>query len=196
MAIAAALRRGGMRFVSPLISPEPFTAVRSSLITEEHVTPGVRSISTQSFNALLGDTPNVDVKKNVIVTVSSDKGLCGGINSTTVKVSKAISKLQSVVSFLATMATVLSLEVTKRETECGGKLDDPDSYEIEGGETKGEILQNLTGEQDARMSAVDSSSRNARDMLDRLTLTYNRTRQASITMELTEITSGAATLEG
>ncbi|KAF9667703.1 hypothetical protein SADUNF_Sadunf15G0051200 [Salix dunnii] len=349
MAMAAALRREGRRFASPLISSQPITHVRSSLIPEygtdnsllfqlrncphesifvipkmEHVPLGARSISTQivrnrmksvkniqkitkamkmvaasklrliqtraensrglwqPFTALLGDTPTVDVKKNVIVTISSDKGLCGGINSTSVKVSRAINRLtsgpdketnyvilgekakvqlirdskksitmcmtelqrnplnytqvsvladdilknveydalrivfnkfQSVVSFIPTMATVLSPEVVEREAESEGKLGDLDSYEIEGGETKGEILQNLSefqfscvlfnavmenacSEQGARMSAMDSSSRNAGDMLDRLTLTYNRTRQASITTELTEIISGAAALEG
>ncbi|KAH7560919.1 hypothetical protein JRO89_XS10G0138700 [Xanthoceras sorbifolium] len=167
----------------------------------------------QPFTALLGDTPSVDVKKNVIVTISSDKGLCGGINSTSVKMSKAIHKLssgpdketkyvvlgekakaqfvrdskkhieicitelqknplnytqvsvladdilknvefdalrivfnkfQSVVSFMPTMATILSPEVVEREAEAGGMLGDLDSYEIEGGETKGEILQNLS----------------------------------------------------
>ncbi|KAJ0047888.1 hypothetical protein Pint_16249 [Pistacia integerrima] len=284
----------------------------------------------QPFTALLGDTPSsasghalqalfdgslifksklvapcVDVKKNVIVTISSDKGLCGGINSTSVKTSKALHKLvsgpdketkyvilgekakailirdskqdieisitelqknplnytqvsqsyaliggrvpiltkfvpkltvsvladdilknvefdalriifnkfQSVVSFLPTMATVLSPEVVERESEAGGQIGDLDAYEIEGGETKGEILQNLAefqfscvmfnavlenacSEQGARMSAMDSSSRNAGEMLDRLTLTYNRTRQASITTELIEIISGASALEG
>lgn len=236
----------------------------------------------QPFTALLGDTPSVDAKKNVIVTVSSDKGLCGGINSTAVKISKSLHKLNSgpdkenkyvilgekakailvrdskkdieliitelqknplnytqvsvladdilknvefdalriiynkfhsVVSFLPTMATVLSPELVEREAESGGKLGELDFYEIEGGETKGEILQNLAefqfscvlfnavlenacSEQGARMSAMDSSSRNAGEMLDRLTLTYNRTRQASITTELIEIISGASALEG
>lgn len=37
----------------------------------------------------------VDVKKNIIVTITSDKGLCGGINSTSVKISKALHKLNS-----------------------------------------------------------------------------------------------------
>jgi F-type H+-transporting ATPase subunit gamma len=49
----------------------------------------------QPFTALLGDTPSVDVKKNVIVAITSDKGLCGGINSTSVKVSKALLKMTS-----------------------------------------------------------------------------------------------------
>ncbi|KAL0342429.1 UNVERIFIED_CONTAM: ATP synthase subunit gamma, mitochondrial [Sesamum calycinum] len=236
----------------------------------------------QPFTALLGDTPSVDVKKNVIVTISSDKGLCGGINSTSVKISRGLHKLnsgpekeskyvilgekgkaqlvrdskkdielsitelqknplnytqvavladdilknvefdalrivynkfQSVVSFVPTTSTVLSPEVVEREAEAGGKLGELDSYEIEGGETKSEVLQNLAefqfscvmfnavlenacSEQGARMSAMDSSSRNAGDMLDRLTLTYNRTRQASITTELIEIISGASALEG
>lgn len=39
--------------------------------------------------------PGVQVKKDVIVTISSDKGLCGGINSTSVKISKALNKLNS-----------------------------------------------------------------------------------------------------
>ncbi|KAK4436977.1 ATP synthase subunit gamma, mitochondrial [Sesamum alatum] len=236
----------------------------------------------QPFTALLGDIPSVDVKKNVIVTISSDKGLCGGINSTSVKISRGLHKLnsgpekeckyvilgekakaqlvrdskkdielsmtelqknplnytqvavladdilknveydalrivfnkfQSVVSFVPTTSTVLSPEVVEREAEAGGKLGELDSYEIEGGETKSEVLQNLAefqfscvmfnavlenacSEQGARMSAMDSSSRNAGDMLDRLTLTYNRTRQASITTELIEIISGASALEG
>ncbi|KAL4347956.1 hypothetical protein GQ457_17G017520 [Hibiscus cannabinus] len=236
----------------------------------------------QPFTALLGDLPSVDVKKSVVVTISSDKGLCGGINSTSVKMSKGIHKLNSgpeketkyvilgekakaqlirdskkdiqliitelqknplnytqvsvladeilknvefdalrivfnkfhsVVSFVPTVSTVLSPEIVEREAESGGKLGDLDNYEVEGGETKGEILQNLAefqfscvmfnavlenacSEQGARMSAMDSSSRNAGDMLDRLTLTYNRTRQASITTELIEIISGASALEG
>lgn len=236
----------------------------------------------QPFTALLGDNPSVDVKKNVIVTITSDKGLCGGINSTSVKVSKALYKLtsgpekltkyvvlgekgkvqlvrdsknsielnitelqknplnytqvsvladdilknmeydalriiynkfQSVVSFLPTVSTILSPETVEKESEAGGKLGSLDSYEIEGGDTKAEALQNLAefqfscvlfnavlenacSELGARMSAMDSSSRNAGEMLDRLTLTYNRTRQASITTELIEIISGASALTG
>ncbi|CAA7398594.1 unnamed protein product [Spirodela intermedia] len=236
----------------------------------------------QPFSALLGDVPSIDVKKNVIITISSDKGLCGGINSTSVKVSKALYKLtsgpeketkyvilgekgkvqlvrdsrknielsiteiqknplnytqvsvladdilknveydalrivfnrfHSVVQFMPTISTILSPEVVEKESEAGGKVGDLDSYEIEGGETKGEILQNLAefqfscvlfnavlenacSELGARMSAMDSSSRNAGEMLDRLTLTYNRTRQASITTELIEIISGASALTG
>ncbi|VVB07313.1 unnamed protein product [Arabis nemorensis] len=213
---------------------------------------------------LVGKT-GIDVKKSVVVTLSSDKGLCGGINSTAVKVSRALYKLNSgpekevqfvvvgekakaimfrdskndivlsvsvladdilknvefdalrivynkfhsVVAFLPTVSTVLSPEIIEKESEVGGRLGELDSYEIEGGETKGRdtaesvgvpvmfnaVLENACSEMGARISAMDSSSRNAGEMLDRLTLTYNRSRQASITTELIEIISGASALE-
>ncbi|PQP99055.1 ATP synthase subunit gamma mitochondrial [Prunus yedoensis var. nudiflora] len=163
--------------------------------------------------------PGVQVKKDVIVTFSSDKGLCGGINSTSVKISNALNKLNSGpdketkyvilrekakaqlirgskkdIELCLTELPKNSLnytQIVERESESGGRLGELDSYEIEGGETKSEILQNLAefqfscvmfnavlenacSKQGARMSALDSSSRNAGEMLDRLTLTYNR----------------------
>ncbi|KAA8542546.1 hypothetical protein F0562_023698 [Nyssa sinensis] len=226
----------------------------------------------QPFTALLGDTPGIDVKKNVIVTITSDRGLCGGMNSKAVKLSRALYKLnagpdkeskyvvvgekakaqlvrdskkdieicitelqknplnytqisvladdilknveydalrivynkfQSVVSSVPSVATVLSPEVVEREAEAGGgKLGDLDSYEIEGGETKSEVLQNLSefqfsctmfnailenacSEQGARMAAMDGASRNAGDMLDRLTLAYNRSLSLSLSLSHT-----------
>ena len=53
------------------------------------------------------------------------------------------------------------------------------------------LLENYASEQGARMTAMDSATRNAGEMIDDLTLTYNRTRQAAITKELIEIISGA-----
>jgi F-type H+-transporting ATPase subunit gamma len=53
------------------------------------------------------------------------------------------------------------------------------------------LLENAASEQGARMSAMDSATRNAGDVIDRLTLQYNRSRQAMITKELIEIISGA-----
>ena len=53
------------------------------------------------------------------------------------------------------------------------------------------LLENAASEQGARMSAMDNATRNAGDMIRRLTLTYNKTRQAQITKELIEIVSGA-----
>ena len=56
------------------------------------------------------------------------------------------------------------------------------------------LLENAASEQGARMSAMDSATRNAGEMIDRLTLDYNRQRQAQITKELIEIISGAEAL--
>lgn len=53
------------------------------------------------------------------------------------------------------------------------------------------MLENLASEHGARMAAMDNATRNASDMIKRLTLQYNRTRQAVITSELIEIISGA-----
>ena len=56
------------------------------------------------------------------------------------------------------------------------------------------LLENGASEQGARMMAMDNATRNAGDMIDKLTLTYNRTRQAMITTELIEIVSSAEAL--
>ncbi|ABD53965.1 F0F1 ATP synthase subunit gamma [Jannaschia sp. CCS1] len=56
------------------------------------------------------------------------------------------------------------------------------------------LLENGASEQGARMSAMDNATRNAGDMIDRLTIEYNRSRQAVITSELIEIISGAEAL--
>eukprot|EP00962_Isochrysis_galbana_P001349 scaffold343_cov120-Isochrysis_galbana.AAC.12 len=53
------------------------------------------------------------------------------------------------------------------------------------------LLENLTSEQASRMTAMDSASNNAKDMISKLQLAYNRLRQAKITTELTEIVAGA-----
>ena len=56
------------------------------------------------------------------------------------------------------------------------------------------LLENGASEQGARMSAMDNATRNAGEMIDKLTIEYNRSRQAVITNELIEIISGAEAL--
>ena len=61
---------------------------------------------------------------------------------------------------------------------------------------EGEIIQNalvesLASENGARMQAMDAATSNAEEMIDKLSLQYNRARQASITQEITEIIGGA-----
>ena len=56
------------------------------------------------------------------------------------------------------------------------------------------LLENVAGEMGAKMSAMDNATRNAGEMINKLTLNYNRQRQAQITKELIEIISGAEAL--
>jgi F-type H+-transporting ATPase subunit gamma len=56
------------------------------------------------------------------------------------------------------------------------------------------LLENVAGEMGAKMSAMDNATRNAGDMIDKLSMSYNRQRQAQITKELIEIISGAEAL--
>jgi F-type H+-transporting ATPase subunit gamma len=118
------------------------------------------------------------------------------------------ARFRSVISQVPTaqqmIPAVFPKDVAKAEAALGGAV-----YEYEPGE--GEILadllplnisvqilrallENAASEQGARMSAMDSATRNAGDMIGRLTLKYNRTRQQMITKELIEIISGAEAL--
>jgi F-type H+-transporting ATPase subunit gamma len=56
------------------------------------------------------------------------------------------------------------------------------------------LLESAASEQGARMNAMESATKNAGEMIKKLTLKYNRTRQANITKELIEIISGAEAL--
>ncbi|HIM43109.1 MAG TPA: F0F1 ATP synthase subunit gamma, partial [Rhodospirillales bacterium] len=56
------------------------------------------------------------------------------------------------------------------------------------------LLESAASEHGARMTSMDNATRNAGEMIDDLTLTFNRTRQAAITRELVEIISGAEAL--
>ena len=58
------------------------------------------------------------------------------------------------------------------------------------------VAENMASEQSARMVAMKAASDNANDVIDELTLIYNKTRQAAITKELSEIVSGAAAISG
>ena len=58
----------------------------------------------------------------------------------------------------------------------------------------GSLLENMASEQGASMTAMDNATRNAGDLINKLTIQYNRSRQAAITTELTEIIAGAEAL--
>jgi len=241
----------------------------------------------EPFVRLFGDYPAVDPPRATTIAVTSDRGLCGGLNSNITKYTKTLlqmykgagegftseggadqslvtigdkgraqlqrvapekiklsvadtykekvtfsqasliaeevlreradsvrilfNKFHSAISFKPTMATVLSAEALDRQlsTEQGSKLD---TYELEVAAERGDVLQDLAefqlaatlynamlenncSEHASRMSAMENSSKSAGEILDRLTLQYNRDRQSTITNELIEIISGAAALE-
>ena len=113
------------------------------------------------------------------------------------------NRFQSVISQIPTEAQLipLALPATEAAAPAGGA-----QYEFEPDEEAilaallprnmaiqlfRALIESAAGEQGARMSAMDNATRNAGEMINRLTLNYNRTRQANITRELIEIISGA-----
>jgi F-type H+-transporting ATPase subunit gamma len=118
------------------------------------------------------------------------------------------SRFKSVISQIPTAQQIIpatiTAEASSQEAALGGAV-----YEYEPDEAEiltellplnitvqvfKALLENAASEQGARMSAMDNATRNAGDMIGRLTLNYNRTRQAMITKELIEIISGAEAL--
>lgn len=118
------------------------------------------------------------------------------------------SEFQSVISQIPTEQQLIPANVSSSEEEgedAGGDV----AYEYEPDEEEllkdllprnvsiqifRAILENGASEQGARMSAMDNATRNAGEMIDKLTLSFNRQRQAQITKELIEIISGAEAL--
>ncbi|MGF7006314.1 F0F1 ATP synthase subunit gamma [Aminobacter sp. BE322] len=117
------------------------------------------------------------------------------------------SEFKSVISQIPTAQQLIpaaAASATADESSAGGAIYE---YEPEPSEILGDLiprnisvqifralLENAAGEMGAKMSAMDNATRNAGDMINRLTITYNRQRQAQITKELIEIISGAEAL--
>ena len=114
------------------------------------------------------------------------------------------NQFKNVITQIPQAQQIIPLEAEKKDDELDGS-----SYEFEPDED--EILSNLlpknistqifkamlensASEQGSRMSAMDNATRNAGEMVDKLTIEYNRSRQAAITKELIEIISGAESL--
>ncbi|MEZ5715761.1 MAG: F0F1 ATP synthase subunit gamma [Paracoccaceae bacterium] len=113
------------------------------------------------------------------------------------------SRFESVISQVPTAQQVIPAEVgDAAAADAAGYDYEPDQDEIlaellpSGVATAifSALLENGASEQGARMSAMDNATRNAGDMIDRLTIEFNRSRQAVITNELIEIISGAEAL--
>ena len=111
------------------------------------------------------------------------------------------SRFRSVISQVPTQQQLIPVQISEQAATTSNVVYE---YEPDEGEILSELLprnvtvqifrallENVAGEYGAKMSAMDSATRNAGDVIDKLTLQYNRTRQAMITKELIEIISGA-----
>lgn len=118
----------------------------------------------------------------------------------------AYTFFKNTVSHVPTILKLLPVSDAPKPTEDGGARDGsaPMNFEMDDEEALdllipkyitsliyGGLLQSVASEHGARMQAMDSATSNAEDMIDNLTLMYNRARQGSITQELTEIIAGA-----
>ncbi|MBU6298866.1 MAG: F0F1 ATP synthase subunit gamma [Alphaproteobacteria bacterium] len=114
------------------------------------------------------------------------------------------SRFKSIISQIPSAQQLIPAPVEQSRTKADGIV-----YEYEPDETEiladllprnvsvqvfHALLENVAGEFGAKMTAMDGATRNAGDVIDKLTLVYNRTRQAQITKELIEIISGAEAL--
>ena len=118
------------------------------------------------------------------------------------------SEFRSVISQIPTALQIIPANVVSDEegeaADLGGAIYDYEPEESEileellprniGVQIFRALLENAASEQGARMSAMDNATRNAGEMIEKLTMSYNRQRQAQITKELIEIISGAEAL--
>lgn len=117
------------------------------------------------------------------------------------------SEFQSVIKQVPTALQLIPAKLPEGKGEATGGAEAIHQYEPSEEEVLGDLvtlnistqifrglLENVASFYGAQMSAMDSATRNAGEMIDKLTLTYNRTRQAMITKELIEIISGAEAL--
>lgn len=119
------------------------------------------------------------------------------------------SEFKSIIAQKPTALQLIPAKIDEEPSEGASRSDDSAAYEYEPDEEEilndllprnistqifRALLENAAGEQGARMAAMDNATRNAGEMIDDLTLIYNRSRQAQITKELIEIVSGAEAL--
>jgi F-type H+-transporting ATPase subunit gamma len=114
------------------------------------------------------------------------------------------SRFQSAIAQVPTLVRLLPVDAPAEEATSVDYIFEPPRPELLGKllpryiETRllQALLESIASEFGARMTAMDNATRNASEMIDRLTLSMNRARQAAITSELMEIVSGAEALKG
>ncbi len=119
------------------------------------------------------------------------------------------NNFKNVITQIPQSQQIIPVEKLKSDQMDTSEMKDKDVYEFEPDEEEileellpkniitqifRAFLENAASEQGSRMTAMDNATRNAGDLVDKLTINYNRSRQASITKELIEIISGAESL--
>lgn len=240
----------------------------SKLRIAQRACESARPFNSSLSNLLEISNPLNSVQRHLIVPITSDKGLCGGVNSSVVKTCKKMVKELTLagaevsivaigekgkdallrecgknvhkivhdiskkpVNFLTASViaeeiltlpfdkctivfnefkSVIVQRISKNDVYSYDMLNSDmynwSNYEFESEQSKllynfyefnlatkllASTLENVTSEQGARMSSMDSASKNASEMIDKLSLIYNKARQASITSELIDIISAA-----
>lgn len=116
----------------------------------------------------------------------------------------AYSKFRSAISQVPSVVPLLPVAAPETEAAPADYIFEPNRAELLGALlpryiealVSQAVLESIASEHGARMTAMENATNNASDMIDRLTLLMNRTRQAAITKELMEIVSGAEALKG
>ena len=131
-----------------------------------------------------------EVKDKIIELVEHEEA--GACNIYYNKFVNAMTQIASVEQMLSAQTSEISTEnqITHYEYEGTGLVHDVINLYIHG-EINYALLQNRASEEGARMTAMDNSTKNAKELINKFTLKLNRSRQAIITTELTEIISGA-----
>lgn len=143
-----------------------------------------------------------NLPKMDVVRPLSDSMVAGFVDGKYDQVLFASNDFESVLTQTPTIKTMLPIKVEGSEAQEGDYRYEPGPGEILGTLLPlylrtlvlQRILETEAGEHASRMTAMDSATRNASDLIDDLTLVYNRARQAAITTELIEIVSGASAL--
>jgi F-type H+-transporting ATPase subunit gamma len=147
-------------------------------------------------------TSTRDIASNLVERFDAEEfDVCTIIYNKFISVISQQVSIQQVIPFPVSKAEVVDAEAVDK-TDNGTYLMEPSEEEILDDllprnlsvQLYKAFLESNASEHGARMSAMDNATRNAGDMLDDLTMTYNRTRQAVITSELIEIISGAEAL--
>ncbi len=156
-----------------------------------------QDIKLVSHFADLGDVPNYDTANRIAQDVVK-RYESGEVDQVNILYSKFISMLTQ----QPTMLQLLPVEPSGEKLS-GQYLFEPEPEEMLkkllpnylDSEILSTLLESKAGEMASKMMAMDSATRNAKKMIDKLTMDMNRARQSAITTEITEIVSGAAALE-